>query len=202
MKWDQTHLSNRFTNVTFDRFLGLPHKQLMAEYGETFAYQHQNLCNTLRKVLMRKLLVDQTEATPSTQRKKTTSDVDSLVLNVKGLSLMDRLGVKRRSFNPRHTATDLTVARTNCEERVSVKDRLGSAVRGNNRARGWRVRSVDRMQKEESQHPGRKRHTSRNGYYLPNHNREDPSRGVYLAYGRNIFKKRFNDSGRRSRLYL
>ena len=192
MQWDQTHLSDRFVNVTLDKFLALPHKQLMADYGETFATQHKNLCNTLRKVLFQKRLVDRTESPPRAPRKKKPSNEDSLILNVGRLSIVDRLGDKRTGC-PRHiAATDPSVTCTDRKERVSVKERLGDPVRWGTRGPGCRVRLVDRMQNERPQHPGRMRQASRNsGYYLPNHHGETPSR--YGGRRGNTRRKTYNN---------
>ena len=123
--WDQCHLSYKFRYFTLDRFLAIPYKQVV-EHGEHFALQHQSLCDTLRRTLIRKVLVDQTESIV-TPRKKRASDLDSLTLNTKKLSIKDRVGIRRRLFASPRPVTDHRTLAT-CKERVSVKDRLGIRV--------------------------------------------------------------------------
>lgn len=135
--WDQSKLMHKFNEVSFDRFLAIPHRRAVDEYGEPFATQHLNLCNTLRKALSRKLLSDRAEL--RTPPKTRTLEVDSLVSNIDRLSLQDGLGALKKS-----TARDRvgalrryrpTNATENGTKRVSVKERLGTVyiVKGGRR---------------------------------------------------------------------
>lgn len=204
--WDQCHLSDKFKNVTLDRFLAIPHEQAMAEYGDLFAEQHQNLCNTLRKVLMQKLLVDRIESIPPTPRKKRPSDLDSLALNIKRLSLGDRPGIKRELFKSSPSATHLTVATR--EERVCVKDRLGVPVRANKQKgqRGSRLRYAYRTgnpNPNNKESPGAERLNTQGCSSPANPLREDSCRGVYSASRANSFKRTYyNNRRRRTGLYV
>ena len=163
--WDQGHLIEKFNTVTFDLFLAIPYKRAMAEYGERFAEQHLNLCNTLHRTLTLKSLADQ-PTTPRALRTpsrkpysapraptKKVSDLDSLGANVKRRAFRGRL-CKKRLFAPEPAAVaqelPVDAARRNrgsrdTERRVSVKDRLGAQA---NRGPKCTVERVNRVAEE------------------------------------------------------
>jgi len=141
--WDQSHLSPTFGNFTLDRFLAIPHREAV-EHGERFALQHQNLCDTLRRTLMQKVLLDQTESI-IIPRKKSSSDRNCLTLNNDECSRANRLVLRKRLFtSQRLLAADRTLV--TCEERVVGKDRPGfHRVRADKRRgqRGSQLRRTD-----------------------------------------------------------
>lgn len=190
-EWDQCCHSDNFKHVTLDRFLAIPHRELMDDYGASFATQHRNLCKTLRKVLTKKLLVDRRQCTPSTPRKRRPLEIDNLSCKIKSLSIRDRVGVKNKSFNGSPRSTALSVS--NCKTRVSVKDRLGAPVRarkGRPEGRFW-LRTVHRMRNGNSESPDTNRSTPRNRSYRAKGYREDLSRIDYPGSGATSFKNTY-----------
>lgn len=113
--WGQSHLINTFDDMNLDSFLAISYKQAVDGYGQYFAKQHLNLCNTLRKALWQKWLLDREE--PRCSPETRTPDIDGLVSNMSCLSVKDRVGVSKRPF----PLSRLTEAIANSKERVSVK---------------------------------------------------------------------------------
>lgn len=195
-EWDQCQHSDNFKHVTLDRFLAIPYRQLMEDYGEHFAKQHRSLCDTLRKVLMEKLLSERTQYTPPNPRKPGPVDIDNLSSKIKRLSIGDRLGAQRKllNYSPRTTAYSVS----KCKDRVSVKDRLGVPVSSYNRGEEgrFRLRAVHgRPRNGTSECPGTSRHNPGNYSDRDRRYRDDSSRRFYPGSRattlKNGFKGRF-----------
>lgn len=165
--WCCDHLSSRFENATFERFLRMPYKTAFDEYGEYFANQHLGMCDMLRNALMNKVLADRTDgrkqdivysepykvrdtgisATCATWDMRTLSDsIDDVPSAPRSDSVADvpsapRSGVRRRIvLNPSQGHT-----------KVSIKSRLGVRKQDSRFYRNTRRAAVD-IKKQDTKH--------------------------------------------------
>lgn len=97
--------------------------QALEEYGEDFANHHCNTCDILRKVLMTKILLDHADLPTKTPWANEDSDLDSLTVSIKNLSMMGQSSVKKQLSNPSPSQVNQVVS---VKSRVCIKDYLGA----------------------------------------------------------------------------